>query len=66
MSATCLVNETDYQRHWGGRGAIPQPVATWAGEERRIGLKDRRSGLHERRWEACKGRRHNVSDRRNA
>jgi hypothetical protein len=60
--STCLVSAADYQEHWEGKGAIPQPV--WNGIERRAGLSDRRQPGHERRTPSERGRRYRAGDRR--
>lgn len=61
--ATCLVTAADHRRFWRGESAdaSSSPECT---TDRRIGLADRRSSGHERRWDASSGRRHGVSDRR--
>lgn len=45
-------------------GAPMTPAPAWDGIERRVGPADRRANAHDRRWEACHGRRTRLSDRR--
>ena len=45
-------------------GSTPTPSAIYIGPERRVALRDRRSGRHDRRWEQTRGRRYRLADRR--
>lgn len=62
----CLVSASDYQRFWTGAESTPgdHVAAAWNGRERRRDVPDRRTRAHERRWEASKGRRWRLADRR--
>jgi hypothetical protein len=62
MPATCLVSAADYRRHWLTDQRPPDPA--WDGTERRLATADRRAPTHERRWDASRGRRFQVGDRR--
>lgn len=60
----CYVSGEDYALHWyQARRYRPQP-AIWVGDERRLGITDRRRKSHERRWEKSRGRRFRLTDRR--
>lgn len=60
----CFVNAKDYAQHFSGEHIAVADMPTWSGTDRRIGLKDRRTLNHERRWESSRGRRFRVADRR--
>jgi hypothetical protein len=62
--ARCFVSARDFASHFAGEPVIDPPV--WVGVERRAGVSDRRTVHHERRWEASRGRRFNLRDRRRA
>ena len=57
----CFVSQADFYRYGFDREIV---AAAWTGEERRIAEKDRRANLHDRRWEAQRGRRYRPGDRR--
>ena len=64
MPSTCLVTAADYRRHWLTGQRPPPPDHPWDGTERRSGPLDRRRPGHERRWDAQRGRRFHLGDRR--
>ncbi len=61
--SVCFISDDDFARHFQQSTDITPPTV-WSGTERRVGLKTRRTGAHERRWEACIGRRNRLLDRR--
>lgn len=62
--AECYVSAEDYRVYWKGQHVKAVAPAVWDGIEQRIGPADRRTTLHERRWEATRGRRFHLRDRR--
>lgn len=64
MKTECFVSAEDYVRYFQGLKDEDLIVPIWNGQERRSGMKDRRTKNHERRWEASRGRRFRVGDRR--
>jgi hypothetical protein len=69
----CYVSDADYRQHFAGRreqtatsSKAAQKLDGWSGIERRVGPIDRRSPLHDRRWQASSGRRFRLADRRRA
>jgi hypothetical protein len=63
MASTCLVSAMDYLRHFTSATQAASRTR-WDGTERRSAMRDRRLGLHDRRWEAAAGRRQRLGDRR--
>lgn len=63
QGSQCIVTGRDYQRYFNGSGAI-EPPPQWSGEERRVGVPDRRVSTHDRRWDSARGRRYRLRDRR--
>ena len=61
----CLVSERDYREHFKAEAQPIVSVRPYDGPERRMGGDRRREG-HERRWEASRGRRFTLGDRRHA
>lgn len=61
--AQCFVTAEDYRRYWQREPEASLVLPLFIGPDRRSG-RDRRSAAHERRWEASRGRRLRVSDRR--
>lgn len=62
--SVCIVNDRDYHEHFEGKGAIEPPK--WNGKDRRRRVRDRRASKHDRRWDAERGRRMRLSDRRDS
>lgn len=63
-ASQCYVTARDYEAYWEEGNPPSEPVTVWEGVERRLGPVDRRSRLHERRWQAQPGRRYRLIDRR--
>ncbi len=63
---TCVVSSADYAQYFGGTIVPASTVMLttgYSGPERRR-VADRRHPDHDRRWEACRGRRYRLADRR--
>jgi len=61
----CFVSDEDYQRHWLGRNVIVNCTIhdiAYDGVNRRSGSE--RRGDRDRRWDAARGRRYRLLDRR--